>query len=287
MTLTADFGTVSEKMFNTLESQIGYAAKLTVNDLAFDVKRAVDDEMRVTFHKPTPFTMSAIRVIKDEESTRLTETSGGITTRPNRTVYSAYVGLAQEGMPASSKKSRWSNTVDDAWERALKHQFTGGMRRFKRWEAALLAKKVDGKPLIPPGYYAVPASGCPMDSYDNPVRGFMVQLLSYFSAFNENGFRSNMNDKRKRAFEKRLEKKIGDGSRTGFFISEGKGLPKGIWQRTKTGSGTSIKPIFLFYPASSYKRLISFDTIAVSAVQGKIAERFYKNLSRAVRTANR
>ena len=282
MTLTADFGTVSEKMFNTLESQIGYAAKLTVNDLAFDVKRAVDDTMRATFHKPTPFTMSAIRVIKDEESTRLTETVDGITTRHNRTVYTATVGLAQEGMPASSKKSRWSNTADDAWEKALKHQFQGGMRRFKRWEGALLKKG-----LIPSGHYAVPASGCPMDSYDNPQRGFMVQLLSYFQAFVENGFRSNMNDKRKRAFEKRLEKKIGDGSRTGFFISEGKGLPKGIWQRTKTGSGTSIKPIFLFYPASSYKRLISFDTIAVSAVQGKIAERFYKNLSRAVRTANR
>ena len=280
--LSANFGIVTEKMFANIENQIGYAAKLTVNDLAFDAKRAVDDEMRAVFHKPTPFTMSAIRVIKDEESARETITSGGIPMRVNRTEFSAIVALAQPGMPASSKKSRTRVTADDAWERALKHQFTGGVRRFKRWEAALLAKK-----LIPPGHYAVPASGCPLDAYDNPVPGFMVQLLSYFSAFVENGFRSNMNDKRKRAFEKRLEKKMGEGQRTGFFISDGKGLPKGIWQRIKAGGKTSVKPIFLFYPATAYRPLLDFRTIAANAITGKVADRFSVNMKRAIRTAKR
>jgi hypothetical protein len=287
--LSANFGIVSEKMFANIENQIGYAAKLTVNDLAFDVKRAVDAEMRAVFHKPTPFTMSAIRVIKDEESARETITSGGIPMRVNRTEFSAIVALAQQGMPASSKKSRTRVTADDAWEKALKHQFTGGIRPFKRWEAALHWKKVDGKPLIPDNHYAVPASGCPMDSYDNPVPGFMVQLLAYFEAFNEigKGYRSNMNDKRKRAFEKRLEKKMGEGQRTGFFISDGKGLPKGIWQRIKAGGKTSVKPIFLFFPATAYRPLLDFRTLAANAITGKVADRFSVNMKRAIRTAKR
>lgn len=301
LNLSANFGVVSEQMFSRIENQIGYAAKLTVNDLAFDIKRDVDAEMRSTFHKPTPFTMSAIRVIRDEESARETVSSGGIPMRVNRKQFSAYVGLAQQGMPASSKKSRTRVTADDAWERALKHQFTGGMRRYTRWEAALHKKG-----LIPSGHYAVPASGCPLDSYDNPVPGFMVQLLSYFSAFDDvgKGYRANMNAKGKARFEKKLEAKMGGALKTQFFISKGKSgadpgfvtksrgynsVPAGIWQRYYGGiwGGYGIRPIFLFYPATSYRQLIPFASIAASTFRSKVAERYAKNLRFAIRTAKR
>lgn len=299
LTLSANFGTVSDQMFKTIDSQVGYAAKLTANDLAFAIKRDTDDEMRSVFHKPTRFTLSAMRVLKDEGSPREVTSNAGIPQTVGRKKYTAYVGLAQLGMPASSSKSPARVSADDAWERALAHQFGGGVRRYKRWEAALWKRGV-----LPPGYYAVPASGCPMDSYDNPVPGFMVQLLSYFAAFKENGFRSNMKAKGRRKLEKQLEAKMGNALTTGFFVSYGKSgvdpgfvskvknyqtLPMGIWQRYYGGiwGGMGVRPIFLFYPKVSYSQLVPFASIALSTFRTRVAETYLKNLRYAVRTAKR
>lgn len=299
LTLSANFGTVSEKLFKTIESQVGYAAKLTANDLAFDIKRDTDDEMRSVFHKPTRFTMSAMRVLKDEGSPREMTSSAGIPYQTARKRYTAYVGLAQQGMPASGRKSPVRVTADDAWERALAHQFGGGVRRYKRWEAALWKKGI-----LPPGYYAVPASGCPMDNYDNPVPGFMVQLLAYFDAFKENGFRANMKAKGRAKFNKKLEAQMGGALKTQFFVSHGKSgpdpgfvtkargynrVPMGIWQRYYGGiwGGYGIRPIFLFYPKVSYNQLVPFASIAVSTFKERVAETYLKNLRYAVRTSKR
>lgn len=284
MTLSSNFDAVTANLPALIGRQVGYAALRTVNDMAFSIKQEVDHKMETTFHKPTRFTMSAIRVLKEGYGARETVNIGGIPARVPRTTYTAYVGLAQAGMLASARRAPVRITADDAWERALKHQFGGGGRRFTRWEATL--HKAD---LIPAGHYVIPARGCPLDAYDNPVHGFMIQLLSYFKAFKENGFRANMDEKGKKRLEKRLGKKW-DTQNLSFFIvrehdpnRKGKQLHPGIWQRTGTSGNTQVKPLFIFVPKVSYQQLIPFGEIARTTIEVLLPDIFAENLLKAIK----
>ena len=73
----------------------------------------------------------------------------------------------------------------------------GGERKLKSFERSLQRTG-----LLPPGSAAVPGSGAKLDAHGNMNRGQIVQILSYFKAFGEQGYRANINDKRKVAMAK-------------------------------------------------------------------------------------
>lgn len=70
----------------------------------------------------------------------------------------------------------------------------GGERKLKSFERSL--QRVG---LLPSGMAAVPGNAAKLDAYGNMSRGQIVQILSYFKAFGEQGYRANISDKRKAA----------------------------------------------------------------------------------------
>ena len=235
------------------ERQLPYAALRTTQELANLVRTDVLSEMEKEFHKPTPnFTLRSIEVIRYKDLDN-----------PH-----TWVGLK----------------LDRPWQDALKHQLRGGERRYKRMEGAF-------KRFMPAGYQIVPAEGCPMDSYDNPRPSFIVQMIAYFNAFGEMGYKANMTTETKAKFHKRLQKQNG-GAKVEYFIYDprkvnerrggGKRLLPGIYQRRTFDKHVRVIPIFLFVKPGNYKRLIELPEMAREIVNTFGPQEFATQLRRAM-----
>ena len=109
----------------------------------------------------------------------------------------------------------------------------------------------------------VPAAGCPLDGYGNPKPSFIVQMIAYFNAFGEQGYKANMTDASRKRFESGLSSQY--GGRVAFFISRGNmygtGLPAGIWMRVSYAAGSAVKPVFLFVRQGNYRQLIRLEDV--------------------------
>lgn len=242
---------------NGMGKQVDFATAKALTRTAHAVNRGVQDAMRSTFKGgATPYSLRAMRV--------------KAATREN---LSAIVALRDD---APGKGTPWS--------KALGHLFNGGPRAWKRMEGAFRRIGV-----LPQGQIMVPGSACPLDGYGNPPRSLIVQLIAYFNAFNQQGFRANMTDKRRANLAGKRGGKI-----TGveYFISRGPGmwygrqqrLPAGIWSRTGT-HGSDIKPVFMFVNAGSYRKLIDLERIARSIVAKVWDVEFTAAMAEAMRTA--
>jgi hypothetical protein len=290
ITITEEFSAWAKEFPELINRQLSYAARLTVNDLAFAVKEELDQE-HLAFYKPTPFTTKAIRVYKDTGALREIVSNASINqgqpTRVGRTEFSAYVGLIQQGMPERfsgvAKRVPGVNAVHSkAWEKVFQHHYGGGTtREMKPFEYRL---QEIGR--MPKGHYAIETEYCPKDAYDNPQRGFMVQMLSYFEAFPKDkpGYKGNMDEKGRRRFEKRFAKKQNINQTKFFTITEyGKGLPPGIWQRKVGADGKGITfPIFWYVPAAPYNPRIDVVDIGRQVLASFAPTYFGKNLDKAI-----
>jgi hypothetical protein len=208
-----------------------------LNMTAVQVKEALVQNMRSTFDRPTPYTLNAPYVkfakAKDLKAQILLREFGG--------------------------KSRS--------EQYLLVQTYGGDRRIKSFESALRAARV-----LPDGMYAVPGQRAPLDAYGNISAGFIVQMLSYFKAFGQQGYRANITDKKKAAMAKGTKKKRGV---TYFAIHEPRrGLRPGIYRQTAFAFGNSVEPMMIFVRKPAYKKLLQWDEIAKRTID----ENFKENL---------
>jgi hypothetical protein len=226
--ITINTADVRQLLGDLTENQLPWAMLRTVNDLAFESRKVAYSAMGRAYKNPTPWTMKSLEVIKGRDKMNP----------------SSWMGLR----------------LDAPQQRALSHHFSGGKRAFKRMEGAFLRKG-----LIPPGTIMVPGDGCPLDAYSNPKASFIVQLISYFSAFGEQGYRMNKTDKTRKAYERKLAQQYG-GQSVGFFISwgglSGNRLPAGVWMRVTYSYGSAVKPIFMFVRQGQYKKILSLDDIA-------------------------
>lgn len=244
--------------------QVRYAASRALNTLAFALRADFGDAMQRTFKGgATPWTRRAFRVQK--------------ATRENLT---AIVELN----PSDGGKNTAST-----YEKILGHLFTGGARRFKRMEGAFRRIGV-----LPDGYIMVPGGACPLDGFGNPPAALINQLISYFSAFGQQGYTANMTDKRKAAIAKRGVSAAGHKVINGvqYFISRGPGmwfgrpqhLPAGIWAKRGT-HGADVQPIFMFVRAGSYQRTIDLERIAKPIIDQRFQPEFERELEIAMRNA--
>lgn len=170
------------------------------------------------------------------------------------------------------------------FNKSLGHLFTGGTRRFKRMEGAFRSIGV-----LPDGWMIVPGDACPLDSYGNPPRALIVQLISYFKAFREGGFRANMTDRRRAKLANAGRTSTGYKTINGveYFISYGmRGKPggdryvhgrfdqhlyPGIWSRTGI-HGSNIKPVFMFVRRGNWERRYDMRQIGERTV-GRVWQR--------------
>jgi hypothetical protein len=210
-----------------IKAQVSYAARKAVVKTAEDVRQAQINEMKDVFDRPTPYTLSSVynKLIKSDP--------------PTARVW--LKDFAGKGTPAAE---------------FLQAQIKGGARSLKRFEVALRSVGA-----LPEGMIAVPATGAKMDSYGNMDRGQIVQILSYFRAFPEAGYKANMTAKTRERMAKGTKKRHG----TAYFVGRpGNGkLPLGVWQRTNFGAwGTAIKPVLIFADAAIYNILYNFEYVS-------------------------
>lgn len=230
-----------EKVQRQLAQLSGQQAKAAyakgINDTAFEVRRKLQDELRARLDRPTPYILRSVQVqmatAEKLEATTLPTYYGGKGVDP---------------------------------QKILAAQAEGGRRRDKRSEAAL--RRVG---ILPAGYQtAIPENPFPgsEDGYGNLKGSFLVQLISYFQAFGEQGYKANATDKRIKAIQRGTKK--AEGRR--YFVSYGKlrgspksgHLPPGIWAASGT-HGVNIRPVLMFVKAGQYQRRLDMEAIAKKA----------------------
>lgn len=248
---------------------VPYAVAAALTRIAHMVRAAVIDEMARMLDRPTNYAMrQAIQVVPATRSKL--ESSIGLGIK---------FGAPGKGTP---------------YVKALGHLFTGGSRDFKRMEGAFRAIRA-----LPSGFMMVPGAACPLDAYGNPHRSFVVQLISYFNAFNEQGYKANMTDKRRKSIAKAGNTASGYKTINGvqYFISYGhrgkpggdrytngraeQHLPAGIWARSGI-HGSVVKPIFIFVRRGQWRQMISLEKIARAVVDQNWESVFDKALNEQI-----
>lgn len=188
------------------------AMRNALNDVAFMAKDAVVARMKTDLDRPTPYTLNAMAVEKASKD-KLT----------------ARVHFKDPERLSESQHYLYPTTY-------------GVMRGFKKFEAALYAKRI-----LPSGWYAVPGKDQPLDSYGNVSSGLMKEIIAWFDA-NPSiaGFQSNMTDATRARRRKGTRKTFGYE----FFAlrkASGRMLP-GIYRRVFFPDHTQIYSVFLFVP---------------------------------------
>ena len=245
---------VQETLRKLDQQALREASAKALTDGAFRMRKALQDEMRLAFDRPTPYIIKSVYV-KQATPERLTAE-----------VEPTYFG---------------GKGVDP--QKILQAQEFGGRRRDKRSEVALRRIGV-----LPAGYQtAIPASPFPGsdDGRGNLKGGFLVQLMSYFQAFGEQGYRANMTDRRKRSLHR------GGKNRAGrrYFVSYGRmrgnrtsHLAPGIWAASGL-HGVDIRPVLMFVRAGSYRPRLGMDRVAKKAdIENYVARRMRYRIRQAL-----
>lgn len=232
--------------------QAAKAYAKALNDAGFQVRRAMQDEMRAVFDRPTDY------ILRSPFVRMATAAKLSVTIEPT------YMG---------------GKGIDP--QKILDAQTWGGRRRDKRSEAAL--KRVG---ILPNGYQtAIPSDerGGPYPGSDDGkgnLRGpFLVQLISYFQAFGEQGYKANMSEKGYQRVHRGTKKQAGRR----YFVTYGKtrGGPRitqkgeqdertahlapGIWAASGTG-GADVRPVLMFVrPRRGYQPRFDMDKVAKRA----------------------
>jgi hypothetical protein len=221
--------------------QLDEAAAKALTDIAFQTRRAMQDEMRAVFDRPTPYVLSSV-IVRPATPERL-----------EAHILPTYGG---------------AKGIDP--QRILTAQAEGGPRRDKRSEAALRRIGV-----LPAGYQsAIPSEPYPgSDDGRGNLRGpFIVRLLSYLQAFGEQGYRANMTARRRAKLEARGVSESGYRTIAGvaFFVAipgrdRTRHLAPGIWAKSGT-HGAVLRPVLMFVRAGTYSRRLDMARVARTAV---------------------
>lgn len=228
-------------------SQAAGAYAKAINDTAFEVRRAMQAEMRAQFDRPTDYILRSPRV-KMATAARL-----------SASIAPDYMG---------------GKGIDP--QKILRAQGEGGTRRDKRSEVAL--RRVG---ILPNGMQtAIPATPYPGsdDGRGNLKGSFLVQLLAYFQAFGEQGYKANMTEKGYKRVHKGTKKAAGRR----YFVAYGKArggarttamgeadartshLAPGIWAASGTG-GADVRPVLMFVKRAHYSVRLQGEAIAKRA----------------------
>jgi hypothetical protein len=234
LTVKTDFSKALRLMARLSGPELRMATAKALTDAAFEGRKAVQSEMDRSFDRVTPYIRRSITVSP---------------ARPDK--LEAVVAPRYQG----------GKGVDP--QNVLRATVFGGARKQKASEKAFARVGI-----LQPGYSIVPGSAAPLDAYGNIKGGFIVQLISYFQAFSEQGYKANMTSKRRANLAKVGRSAGGYKTINGvqYFVSQGKlrgnkasHLHPGIWSRSGI-HGSTVKPILMFVRTPSYaKRLDFFD----------------------------
>lgn len=230
--------------------QVKEAVVKAINDTAFDARKQVQREFTEVFDRPTSYIVKSVQV---QQAT---------VDKPEATVAPTYMG---------------GKGVDP--QKILAAEVGGGSRKLKRSERALQAAGI-----LPAGYFtSIPRNPFPgSDDGRGNLRGpFIVQLLSYFQAFGEQGYKANMSAKRRKKLENVGTNANGAKSINGvvYFVTmgglrtgTGQHLPAGIWAKQGT-HGANVRPVLMFIKQPTYRSRITGKAVADKAGLQAVFER--------------
>lgn len=234
-----------------LGKQVAFANMVATNRAAFKGREAVQKEMDRAFDRVTPWVKGGVRVIK--------------ATKQNP---SAIIDL-----------DFWGNKQGVAVESILSPEIKGGARKHKRHEVALQRAGI-----LPAGMYIVPGGAAQMDRFGNMASGQINQILAWFRAFGEQGYQSNMSDRRRASIAR--DKKTGQKGVSYFALAQRRGkLPPGIYKRVSFAMGSSVSPVMIFASKASYKQRLDFYGVGGRAARAEFEVQFPIALEQAKASA--
>lgn len=213
--------------------QAARAYAKALNDVGFEVRRAMQDEMRAVFDRPTSYILRSprVRMAKPDKLS--------VTIEP--------ADMGRNGVHP---------------QKILNAQAWGGRRHDKRSEVSLLRSG-----LLPSGFQvAIPETPFPGsdDGRGNLKGRFLAHLIAYFSASGEQGYAPNMTNKRKRAVHKGSKRSVGRRYFVSYGSMRGQHLAPGIWAVSGTG-GADVRPVLMFVKAGTYQPRLDMDKVAQRA----------------------
>lgn len=249
------------------EKQVPFATAVALTRTAQEGQAEMRRAFVAKFDRPTPYTLKNALFIKPATKAKL----------------EAQFGVKDAG---ALQKSGGLSPAD-----ILGHHFTGGVSRSARYEQAF--RRIG---MLGINEDIVPADRLPeLNQYGGVPPGLIVRLLSYFSAFGEQGFKANATAQTRAKLAKRTDKNT-KGKRASkyvringvvYFYSSGAGrtahLARGIWAKTGV-HGVDIRPILMFVDRANYRKRFDINDFAQSA-QRNFAQHFDTALTNAMRTA--
>jgi hypothetical protein len=222
-------------------SQVPFALALALTRTAQDGREELRDEMRASFHQPTPYTLNSpyLKPATKQDLTALIGFKDGFGTEPS----------------------------------FLEPQVHGGERPLKRFEQLMVRAGYMRR-----DERAVPGEGATLDQYGNMGRGQIQRILSQLHAFNLAGASQNATGSRRSRASRSAEAYFvshGPGSTRYSSASprsawknglKEQHLPRGIWLRRQFASGTAIKPVILFVTHAIYARRLNLQAVAERTV---------------------
>lgn len=212
--------------------QIPFATAVALTRTARLVRDRLKRELIAKLDNPSPYT-----------------TNSTFSTSANKTDLQAIVGIKDKGQ-------RVPPAV------LLKELFSGGVRGHKPMEKAM-----ESIGALPPGWRVVPGSGMPLDSYGNPKRAVVKEIIG--------SMRSGAQIYKGRG------KKV---ALVGYFIilvGARSHLVPGIYWR----SGRAIKPMFVFIKTTHYTKRIDLPGLADDEVSRSFESQFRQALASAIASA--
>lgn len=236
-------------------TQLPFALVGAINDSLFIARDAWRSQIATVFDRPTALTMNAVLY---KRATRA-DPVGELFLRNE----------ASKGTPPS---------------RYLLPQVDPGPREEKPFEFLLRQAGIIGG-----NEFIVPARNFPLDAAGNVPGGVLNTILSDLQASRNVEARSTAESRRKRGRRRNVNK------RQVYFVSRGKGtqignrsqhLPRGIYERTQTGFGSSVRMVLAIVEgAPVYRQRFNAFEIANRAFAASFPERFRERLRQGVATA--
>lgn len=231
------------------DREIKVATVAALNSAAYQAAQATKQEMAKVFDKPTPWVLGGVR----------------------------YVKARKDKLEASVDFDQWGNKTNVTVGKVLAAQISGGPRRHKRHEIALQRAGI-----LPSGMAIVPGGAAEMDAYGNMKGSQIVQIMAWFKAFNEAGYKANMTDKSRERLQKGSKKSPYGFAYFALQKAHGKLIP-GIYKRIKTGFGYAVRPIMYFVPIPSYSKRLDFYGVAERAARAEFDKFFPLYLSQLLK----
>jgi hypothetical protein len=232
ISVQADIKAATRWLDDVQRKQIPFATAKALTETAKLVQADLKREMLAEFDNPSPYTKNST-----------------FYTSATKATLQAVVGIKDKGMRVAPAK-------------LLKEHFTGGLRGGKPMERAMMALGA-----LPSGWRVVPGQGLKLDTYGNPNRNQVREILGSL--------------KNKTSIYKGRGKKM---ALVGYFmipIGTDSRLTPGIYWR----QGRTIKPMFVFIKQAGYRKVIDLPAIGTRVVNKTFGPLFNTALERALATA--